>query len=1371
MKHFTITILFLVYWCLNGLMAQPLAWGIPHSSCPSGYSGSIDVYIDPNQLETSWQLPFDLEYKNLNTGLVGIDQLDTYSETIENLSPGEYELTVYLSSECDYIFYVTVGDDFQLEFNGLVSIAHPSDCGVADGDIRLISFSTSNGQPPYTFHWEDEDGLPLPSLSDLSSGSYCLIFQDDNDCEGEECFALRAPDEPDVYEVIEPSCLSNPVGIIDLTAVNNSGTGTNEYDFIWSTGQMDLNTYYSILSGLQTGSYSVTITASGGTCSEIFEYFVPELVADNPLEISYTYVNDCPSNPGTGEIDINISGGIEPYIISWSHTSGYIPDPLALRNLSVGEYCISVTDYCMDEVYHCIDLDYSLGFDAQIENACEGDGSIVLDITADNLPFSILWSNGSISSTVTNLDDGTYGVTVTDSEGCQVSKNYEIKSIGGEIIGLTDACNALSDGSAVISIHNPEEQLITMTYEPGDCPNCPPSPIIGNYYESDVTWTLYDLVGDTDYRLKLTVGNCIEYLEFRINEEPEDHRYTGHHGKDGELRICYYDLFCKDNLFKVDAQKRAANTLINNTCTNKFLGLGKNCPSTKFYCDGELIETKRPSPIGMRQWEAHLLTISIYDTYAAHQFYPIGPGSGNEICNRVRVCPNDPLCSAGRFTGEFGGNFQGIREFGEYNGEPCWLVTCGGLLLGDQSYIVCGLNFLPLWIYTYLDANDRPPLFTEDCNRYVIKNFGRVIHFKSELEAYFTGKGVAWQGSELQILIDIYENDERKWCAEVTYCPVNLEAETNIEGVVCEEFDPPCTYPVTNSNGETIQYSVHETCGPAATLIGEFNNYFYITACQVPCPNEEERCCIYEQWVDLIWGNFEAEFGEDSPQYILVSAQPDNTSQSSFIRFSDINYGDSVNLVGGIYIGDNTNYYNAFHENRRYLEKAENLDYFYTESHSTFQISAFVDTIEARCDLMIGEPDSLMVLTLFSSDALEILEYSVQNDDLFISGRATGVLAIGDNTIENEFLFEEYIFMLALNMTSGELSDYAIVLNQSESNIIANYNSLSVLGSEFVLKVNGEEIMEYGGKYLNIMWQDSFYINELDMSIPSGMNIYYVSDSGGIVRHLVCSGSGSLTIGEDEFLLGGEDSLFIYTSTISGGVVNYISLDNIEDCEFVFDEMNGKLAIGMTLDGSMSTSSSQISMVSDNNYDFILFYVNSQGEIRHSRMLGSESNEVLKGIRIERDYVMLAVELDGHNKERNLGNLSFMKLLGGKQSVISYISLDSLNVNVSHSQAVMSSTLLKNSVENARQLNPDIEIFPNPTNGLLNLKVSNCKDVEEVSYTIFDASGVSRLDGTVLACDVLELIDVSTLTSGMYFLVLNLNSSESPVFKRFVYVE
>src|SRR5690606_17605934 len=213
--------------------------------------------------------------------------------------------------------------------------------------------------------------------------------------------------------------------------------------------------------------------------------------------------------------------------------------------------------------------------------------------------------------------------------------------------------------------------------------------------------------------------------------------------------------------------------------------------------------------------------------------------------------------------------------------------------------------------------------------------------------------------------------------------------------------------------------------------------------------------------------------------------------------------------------------------------------------------------------------------------------------------------------------------------------------------------------------------------------------------------------------------------------------LFIYTSTISGGVVNYISLDNIEDCEFVFDEMNGKLAIGMTLDGSMSTSSSQISMVSDNNYDFILFYVNSQGEIRHSRMLGSESNEVLKGIRIERDYVMLAVELDGHNKERNLGNLSFMKLLGGKQSVISYISLDSLNVYVSHSQAVMSSTLLKNSVENARQLNPDIEIFPNPTNGLLNLKVSNCKDVEEVSYTIFDASGVSRLDGTVLACDVL----------------------------------
>ena len=60
---------------------------------------------------------------------------------------------------------------------------------------------------------------------------------------------------------------------------------------------------------------------------------------------------------------------------------------------------------------------------------CVGDhsGSIGLNVRGMRQPYSVVWDNGSTSMTRQGLAPGTYGVTLTDSAGCQYSRSYTIE--------------------------------------------------------------------------------------------------------------------------------------------------------------------------------------------------------------------------------------------------------------------------------------------------------------------------------------------------------------------------------------------------------------------------------------------------------------------------------------------------------------------------------------------------------------------------------------------------------------------------------------------------------------------------------------------------------------------------------------------------------------------------------------------------------------------------------------------------------------------------------------------------------------------------------------------------------------------------------
>jgi hypothetical protein len=108
--------------------------------------------------------------------------------------------------------------------------------------------------------------------------------------------------------------------------MNSNATVTN---FLWSNG-----TFTATATNLSAGNFSVQITF-GNNCTIIDSF---TLVAPPVLQISANILHE--TAPSNGAIDLSVSGGVAPYIYSWSNNA----QNEDLQNLDAGWYDIQVAD-------------------------------------------------------------------------------------------------------------------------------------------------------------------------------------------------------------------------------------------------------------------------------------------------------------------------------------------------------------------------------------------------------------------------------------------------------------------------------------------------------------------------------------------------------------------------------------------------------------------------------------------------------------------------------------------------------------------------------------------------------------------------------------------------------------------------------------------------------------------------------------------------------------------------------------------------------------------------------------------------------------------------------------------------------------------
>jgi surface protein len=271
------------------------------------------------------------------------------------------------------------------------------------------------------------------------------------------------------YELfITGDCTSSGVGeiYIELTG----GTAPYTVTETSSSGLLPTSaattTYY--FSGLTAGTYVLEVTDNCLSPGPTTEYINIPISSGSTINIISVTETTCGENNGSVEFEFDPFYGSGYYEL-YETILGYVTSgetTQALNNvgpLSAGTYYILGDDGggCTGTsatfvVLSSNTLDY--GFYVVNDASCvvgTGAGKIFVTGTTGTPPYTYLWSNSATTSSITGLTAGSYGVTVTDSDGCSLSKTVDVDyvlPIGVVSINTVPPSCFLSDGQLTLIV-------------------------------------------------------------------------------------------------------------------------------------------------------------------------------------------------------------------------------------------------------------------------------------------------------------------------------------------------------------------------------------------------------------------------------------------------------------------------------------------------------------------------------------------------------------------------------------------------------------------------------------------------------------------------------------------------------------------------------------------------------------------------------------------------------------------------------------------------------------------------------------------------------------------------------------------------------
>jgi len=351
-----------------------------------------------------------------------------------------------------------------------VTILKPVSC--RDGNDGFAKANASGGggtKPTFSFEWilNSQPGVIVNTSAapkNLRAGTYLVTaINQQTNCRSSKLVTIEQPSDSlkTVVEVKNPICNGSNNGTITARVTG----GTMPYTYTWYKNPNNLGalTSYqviktgsaSVLADLAGGVYAVEVNDARGCSWKMFNILVREpekIFTNNILEVPVSCYQG-----NDGRFVLTIRGGVPPYNTEWFKVTGSnstsVPgskqtdlqpdDSVSVSNLSAGTYRYQIIDsvgcvYAEDRVVvepqliRTTETVLNIGCTSGVGN----DGSISITQITGGTPFitgstdpkayDLTWYDGSKVSEKKNLPAGTYFVTITDKNGCTITKTYNI---------------------------------------------------------------------------------------------------------------------------------------------------------------------------------------------------------------------------------------------------------------------------------------------------------------------------------------------------------------------------------------------------------------------------------------------------------------------------------------------------------------------------------------------------------------------------------------------------------------------------------------------------------------------------------------------------------------------------------------------------------------------------------------------------------------------------------------------------------------------------------------------------------------------------------------------------------------------------------
>lgn len=401
---------------------------VTHNSCYGDTSGVISINSNGGVL------PLDYEWSNSDS-----------TSGINSLASGFYTVIVTDANGC-----IIDSSNIEVSQPDLLfvtpSLENVSCFGALDG---LIDIDIFGGVEPYFISW---DNLIADStlIDTLPAGEYIYTIVDDSLCILSDTLIIEEPTELVMSDsIVDVLCKGDATGEIHLEVEG----GVSPYQYSIDNGTNFQSQAY--FDNLSAASYSI-IVKDANDCE----------ITSNLLDVSepLTVLSAGLTPPNllcfgdTGTVVLSVGGGTPNYSFLWGNGE----NSQNLNDVVAGNYSVTIFDANDCEIQEMINIFSPDEIESNpspivTDVDCFGNttGSINVTIVGGETPYDYLWSDGSPTSSITNLTSGTYDLIVIDDNNCKYEESIIVNEpdlLEATYIATNVACFGESNGEIDITV-------------------------------------------------------------------------------------------------------------------------------------------------------------------------------------------------------------------------------------------------------------------------------------------------------------------------------------------------------------------------------------------------------------------------------------------------------------------------------------------------------------------------------------------------------------------------------------------------------------------------------------------------------------------------------------------------------------------------------------------------------------------------------------------------------------------------------------------------------------------------------------------------------------------------------------------------------